>query len=195
MDGSGLKVYFCCRRIQVKSNLPRPWLCIMARWGPLATESIPDIREDEKCARFLPRVDSAQPPLKWWGGADLNSQLLYWWWKHNFGVGAHTCECALGRRGGLRRRKSWSKMAFPKKNVIRPILLSFWLWRTEQTIKTKAPARNKLRQMTTCLKVTPTLRPVRMGLELPMTLKPPAWPKSFRGSEPKSSGPGLVASG
>lgn len=81
--------------------------------------------------------------------------------------------------GALGRRKSWSKMTFPKEHITYPVLLWLSPWRTEQTIKMKTPAPDKLRQMTTCLKVSPTLRPLRMGLECQVTLKLIAWQKSF----------------
>lgn len=61
----------------------------------------------------------------------------------------------------MRGKKSLCKMTFSKKDIIYPVLLSFGPQRTERTIKMKAPAPDKLRQMTTFLKVALTLRPVR----------------------------------
>lgn len=70
-------------------------------------------------------------------------------------------------------------MTFPKEHITYLVLLWLSPWRTEQTMKMKTPAPDKLRQMTTCLKVSPTLRPLRMGLECQVTLKLIAWQKSF----------------
>lgn len=67
---------------------------------------------------------------------------------------AHVCW------GGDAWEKILEQNSVSKKSIIYPVLLSFTPWGRELTMQMKAPALDKLRQMTTGLKVTPTSRPV-----------------------------------